>query len=329
MIALSNTPPSTADKTLLARFLDRPPCHADIYQSMIAGGLADNSKKTYGSIYEDFAAKLGLLNGLSAAQHLLTQPRGTAHAIVTGYRNLLIEEGKAPKTVNLYVSAIRSLVREANRCGLIDWVITIRGLKTKAYRNTAGPGHDNYKLMLTRVVDRIASKGGHDPKGLRDLAILRLLYDAGLRREEVSELNLEGVQGSAVMIVAKGDREASRITLAEPTMRALSNWIAARGTEPGPLFQNLDRAKQNADNGRRLSTNSIYRIVVGTAKALGIHVHPHALRHGGITRAARVTNGNAVAMRAFSRHARLDTVQIYIDNDKNLAGQVSAMVAED
>ena len=69
------------------------------------------------------------------------------------------------------------------------------------------------------------------------------------------------LEGGAVFIVGKGHNEKERFTLPEPTAAALKAWLDARGTEPGPLFLNFDRARK----GHRLTGRSVHRIV----KALG------------------------------------------------------------
>lgn len=265
----------------------------------------------------------------SALIFFFGQPAGTANAMAAGYRAQLEERGLKANSINLHLAALRSIVKEANRFGLIPWKLDVRGLKTRQYRDTSGPGHENYRQMIAKITEQIAERQGIDPAGRRDLAIVRLLYDNGLRCKEVAGMDLKDVDfaNGTVSIIGKGHTEHDKITVPAAAMTAIKEWVALRGSEPGPLWRNLDGVAQNAD--RRLSKRSVYCIVTGWARKCGFQTSPHRLRHGGITRAARLTNGNAIAVKAFSRHARLDTVQIYIDADKNLAGQVARLVGED
>ena len=56
-------------------------------------------------------------------------------------------------------------------------------------------------------------------------------------------------------------------------------------------------------------------------------VAPHALRHASITHALDATGGDIRRVRAFSRHAKLETVAIYDDARRDSAGQVAALIA--
>ena len=74
----------------------------------------------------------------------------------------------------------------------------------------------------------------HDKKGVRDRAILRLLFDLGLRRGEVTSLDLEDLdmEGKRYPVTGKGDTEKTLLSLPETTCKALSEWVSSRGDEP-------------------------------------------------------------------------------------------------
>jgi integrase/recombinase XerC len=59
----------------------------------------------------------------------------------------------------------------------------------------------------------------------------------------------------------------------------------------------------------------------------GLAVRPHGLRHGGITEALDLTNGNVRAVQRFSRHRDVRILSIYDDNRLDLAGNVARLVA--
>ena len=62
---------------------------------------------------------------------------------------------------------------------------------------------------------------------LRDLALIRLLHDLGLRRAEAVALDLESIDlaGGTVEVVGKGKTDATRLTLPDPTRDALAAWL--------------------------------------------------------------------------------------------------------
>lgn len=68
-------------------------------------------------------------------------------------------------------------------------------------------------------------------KGVRDLAIFRLLFDLALRREEVASLDLGDLdlESETVSILGKGKRERTELTLPVPTRVALEDWLLVRG----------------------------------------------------------------------------------------------------
>jgi integrase/recombinase XerC len=116
------------------------------------------------------------------------------------------------------------------------------------------------------------------------------------------------------------------MTLPDTTKASLSAWLEVRGTEPGPLFLNLDRASSSHAN-RRLSPTSVNRILGELGERLGFELRPHGLRHAAITQALELTNGNYRAVARFSRHRDIRVLNVYDDNREDLGGSVARLVA--
>jgi integrase/recombinase XerC len=170
------------------------------------------------------------------------------------------------------------------------------------------------------------------PKAVRDLAIVRLLHDLGLRRGELVALDLADLdleaEAATVAVVGKGRTEKDRLTLPDPTVDALATWMATRGLRPGPLFIRLDPVAEGPD---RLTGRGVFLIVrdLGRKAGLAKPVRPHGLRHEAITRALDKTNGDVRTVQRFSRHADTRTVLLYDDRRRDLAGDVAKLVAGD
>jgi len=165
------------------------------------------------------------------------------------------------------------------------------------------------------------------PKGLRDVALLRLLHDLGLRRSEAVRLDIEDVDlpGKRISLLSRGRSWKEPVALPEPTQAALAAWLEARGSEPGPLFVNFDRAGK----GHRLTGTAVYHIVGRLGAKVGLSVRPQELRHLAITTALERTDGDVRAVAEFSRHQDLRPLGRYRYSRYGLAGKVSRLVAEE
>jgi integrase/recombinase XerC len=129
-----------------------------------------------------------------------------------------------------------------------------------------------------------------------------------------------------VFVVGKGRTQREPITLPPVTRATLGDWLRVRGDGPGPLFGRLDRA----GSGGRLTGLSVARLVgrLGVRGGLSARVRPHGLRHQAITAALDATGGNLAAVRAFSRHANINTVMVYDDRRQDRGASVAELVSE-
>jgi integrase/recombinase XerC len=168
------------------------------------------------------------------------------------------------------------------------------------------------------------------PKCLRDLCILRLLYDLGLRRAEVVSIDVEDIdlEHSELWVKGKGRSAKERFGLPGPTLKALTGWLDSRGCTPGPLFTNFDRASK----GGRLSPSSVYRIVRGLGERVGVRARPHGIRHTAVTEAIKLAAREGMdlsVVQAFSRHADPRTLFLYRDAEGDPQASVSSAIANE
>jgi len=141
--------------------------------------------------------------------------------------------------------------------------------------------------------------------GLRDHALLELLYATGLRVAECCGLDLDDVdrREGAVRVMGKGGKERV-VPAGDAALGALEAWLSVRGEGRGALFTN--------PRGGRLGTRSVHRIVKRRARAAGIdrRVTPHTLRHTFATHLL----GEGADLRLIQEllgHSRLSTTQRY------------------
>lgn len=295
--------------------------HPTQAQGLIDVFLSGKSPHTIDAYRRDlrcFAAFLGARDVGEAAEAFLALSAGEANAFALTFRNHLRTDGLAPATVNRRLAALRSMVKLARMLGRVPWELEVPNVEHRGYRDTRGPGVDGYRALLG------ATSEADTEKGARDHAILRLLFDLGLRRSEVCQLDIEDLEldGARLWVRGKKRTEKEGRTLPAPTMAALEAWLSHRGREDGPLFHTLSRAHQG-----RLTPRGLFGVVRAWGRAAGVRVTPHGLRHAAITHALDITNGDVRAVQRFSRHRDLRTLQVYDDNRQDLGGQVAALVA--
>jgi integrase/recombinase XerC len=279
-------------------------------------GQGAATRKAYLSDLAAFASYLHVADARTAADHLLASGHGPANATALAWRAQMVADGLKPSTINRRLAALRSLATLAKALDRIGWELDVRNVKSQAYRNTncAGPA----RSALDDVLAAWEARG--DGKRLRDIALLRLLHDLGLRRQEAIDLDLADVdlERETVAIVGKGRAEPELLTLPPETAAAIRAWLAARGAEAGPLFTNFDRAKQGDG---RLTGRAVHKICTSHG------FRPHGLRHLAITEALDLTAGDVRGVQRFSRHRDLKTVLIYDDNRQDFAGRIAEKVA--
>ncbi len=293
--------------------------------NLIQSFLSGRNQKTieaYRQDLEDFKQFLKASTIDEAAKTLLSCGHGQANALAFAYKTNLIDRGLQAATVNRRLAALRSLVKLARTLGLTTFTLEIGNMKHTPYRDTTGPGKAGYKAILDQ-----ARGEKKEPKAIRDQAVLHLLYDLGLRRGEVINLDLADIDLNAgtLAVLGKGRTQKVSLTLPAETKNILHSWLQIRGEDQGPLFTNLDPAKKGDG---RLTGNGLYRIIRKLGKKAGLKwVKPHGLRHSAITEALTLTNGNYRAVVKFSRHANIQTITLYDDNRVDLGGNIAQMIA--
>jgi len=284
----------------------------------LSGFSSENTRRAYRKEIEAFAAFAGREDVAEAVAHFLSLEDGQAHAVADAWRAQKLERGLSPASINRSMAALNSLVTSARRHGITALRLEAKGVKSKAYRDTKGPGVQGVQSMLK------AAMTGTPQKAARDTAIIRLAYSLGLRRGEIESLNIGHVDLSAstLSVLGKGRTEREPMTIPANVKSALASWLALRsGTGPdAPLFISLD----NASRGKRISGAGLYHVIRDQLGArAGVNARPHGLRHTAITAALDAFNGDYRLARSFSRHASLDTVRRYDDNRADHAGRVA------
>jgi integrase/recombinase XerC len=239
------------------------------------------TRQEYGKSIDYFCRSMAPDQSTSTfLQEFLDSTKQQATHLVLEWRQHLLDEGKASATINLRISALKSLVEYAGKQNACSFSLSeIKSLKSQRYKDTQGVSVDDYRSILD-LVDRSTDLG------IRDYAILLLLWDLALRREEVVSLDIWDYLPRQLMV------ESKAIDLNTQLKNALDHWVAIRegfyfqpkdgADSPSGTLRERDDALFLSCNGRRLAGTDIFRILQGYADATGVRVSPHRVRHSAI-----------------------------------------------
>jgi integrase/recombinase XerC len=298
-----------------------------LIDAVLAGRKA-TTLRSYAADYRDFARAIGVASPAAALDALVSASQGQAHALAIAYRASMTDRGLSSATIARRLAALRTAVAVARAIGRVDWHLSIEGPTVESLRDVRGPGDAGWRAMLELAKGDAATGGA---KAARDLALIHLLRNMALRRNEAVTLDLSDYDRAAGTLAVLGKGRTSRVTLTipGPTRKALDAWIATRGAAAGPLFIRLDRAK--GATPERITGEAVRLIVRALGKRAGLTrpVKPHGLRHAGITAALDATGGDVRKVQRFSRHRSMDLVMRYDDARRDDAGAIASMIAED
>lgn len=173
------------------------------------------------------------------------------------------------------------------------------------------------EVLTVDEVDRLlAERGDGSPAGIRDRALLELLYACGLRISEAVGLDLDDIDldSALVRVIGKGDRERQvpigevavgwlRRYTSEVRPGLLARWHG-ENRHGGPLFLSV--------RGERLDRRRAWEMLVATARSAGLKdgISPHTLRHSFAT---HLLEGGADLriVQELLGHASINTTQLY------------------
>jgi site-specific recombinase XerD len=186
-----------------------------------------------------------------------------------------LAEHCSPAAANRHLAALRGVLREAWRLGLMNGEDLSRAIDLASIPGTSLPaGRYVEDGEVRRLV--AACLDDQSPGGRRDAAVLAALFVGGLRRAEVVTLDVEhyDVSTGHLTVTGKGRRQR-RAALPAGGRRAMAAWLEVRGfDEDGPLFCPVDKAGRVII--RRLTTQAVYALVDRRARKAGVsHLSPH------------------------------------------------------
>ncbi len=277
-------------------------------QTPIPGGFADALQ----AFLDSLAVERGLSPNTIAAYHRdlrehltflaarkVSGPAAVDESHLILYLGKLRRSGAAPATVMRKLSSVRGFYRYLAGDGQIAADPTANLPAAQLRRRLPDV------LSIEDVTRLIAQPDAKTPRGLRNRAMLELVYAAGLRVSELvglsrGDLNLEL---GLVRCVGKGSKERV-VPVGRPAIEAVKIYLASRRDAAPALFL--------GNKGRSLTRVAFWRIVRRYARQAGIRaaISPHTFRHSFAT---HMLDGGADlrAIQELLGHASIVTTQIY------------------
>lgn len=278
--------------------------------------LAPSSRLTLRYVLQDAADRLGFAD--SDIREIPWHVLEPGH--ITALVDALREDGYAPNTSSLYVNAVRGVVNEAWRLGLVDHehLLRIRNVKPTS-GSRLGNGR-NLKRSLIRELMEVCAADPR-PQGLRDAAVIAVLYGSGMRKSESVNLDLAQVDFAerSLRVIGKGNRELIKYAPAWAFER-LQAWLDFRRSQlpegladDGFLFNRIRRGSHITRE--RLTKHAIYYIARQRGQQVGIKIMPHDFRRSFITRV--IEEHDLSIAQKLAHHTNIQTTAAYDVRDDN------------
>jgi integrase len=266
-----------------------------------------HSKRNYAKALDDLFA-------FCASQPL-------SRALLMEYRTTI--DHLSPSTINVRLSAIRKLVGEARRLGIIgpEEAATLTDIPNVRQQGTR---LGNW-LTREQAKELLAVPDRSTLKGKRDYVIIALLVGCALRRRELASLNIGDIQlrdGRWVIIDLRGKGGRIR-TVAVPiwVKQGIEVWMAAAKIDKGRLLRPLSKSAKIL--GEELGDWAIWSVVEQSSKQIGIeHFGAHDLRRT-CAKLCRKNGGDLEQIKFLLGHSSIQTTERYLGSEQEIAVAVN------
>ncbi|NCU29582.1 hypothetical protein EOM60_03135 [Candidatus Saccharibacteria bacterium] len=225
------------------------------------------------------------------------------------YQNSTSGEGLSIITQSYHLIALRGFLTYLSRRD-IPSLSADKIILPKTNRKQVTFLHYDEVIRLIEQIDLGAEQG------LRDRAIIELLFSSGLRVSELVNLNRDHINLSRREFMVRGKGQKDRpIFISSSAASFVEEYLDSRTDSLVPLFLNYSRNSQAPNTSgdyRRLTARSIQRMVSRYARLAGItkHVSPHTMRHSFAT--DLLMNGADLrSVQSMLGHSNISTTQIY------------------
>jgi integrase/recombinase XerD len=242
---------------------------------------------------------------------------------VTTIISRLSERGYAPATVNKTLKAIRRVAREIFLKNLISEKVYARIMSVKQIKGEREPvGRDIGYSELVALLSNLSTGS----KGVRDRAIIALLYGAGMRRAEIADLKISKYTHNTLKIIGKGNKQRS-IVIGGAIKDAFDSWLEVRllkSVQSEHVFVSIRKGDKVQDKG--ISSQAVYNIVKKLTAQAGLQdMSPHDFRRTFAGNALDAGNDIATVARVMG-HSDTNTTARYDRRGKRAIEKLATSV---
>ena len=216
----------------------------------------------------------------------------------------------APATANKMLSALRGVLKESWRLGLMTAENYHRAADLKAVKGERLPRGRALSRGEVRALFGVCTKDT-SPAGARDAALLAVLYGAGIRRSECAALNTENfdMETGALTIRSGKGRKDRMVYATNGSLDALADWLGIRGNGPGALFCPVN--KGGKVTVRPMTDQSIFYVLKRRGEEAGVKsFSPHDMRRTFIGELLDA-GADISTVQQLAGHANVTTTQRY------------------
>ncbi len=269
---------------------------------LLSLGRARNSIESYLGDVRQF---LNFLN-----DRCITDIKGCSFELLQNYLYELKSLGLAASSIARKIVALKSFFNLFEDRGVIAKNEAVRLETPKVDRKLPAV------LSVDEIMKIIENVEKDKISGIRDRAMLEILYGAGLRISELLNLRLNSVllENGFVRVVGKGDKERL-VPIGEPAIQALSHYL--RTSRPQLLKKKTSDYLFLNQRGTRMSRMGFWKILRFYLRKSGIkkRVTPHTFRHSFATHLLE-GGANLRAVQEMLGHSDIKTTQIYTHIDR-------------
>ena len=172
-------------------------------------------------------------------------------------------------------------------------------------------------LTLDESRDLLSAANNRDKNSPRDLCIITLFLNCGMRLSELCSINLSNIKGDTLNVIGKGDKERT-IYLNKASLKAINKYLVVRNEIADKVYPEDKEALFISGKYRRINKRTVERIVKKYVNLAGLDddkYTPHKLRHTSATLLHKHGGVDVKTLQEILGHENVSTTQIYVHVD--------------